>query len=81
MERAIRAAQSAPNPDPSQAWFWTPEWQAGEREVDADLAAGHTQFFESEDEFFAALDGIPAKDELASGSTGSCATMRTWLVW
>jgi hypothetical protein len=67
VERAIRAAQSAPNPDPSQAWFWTPEWQAGEREADADLAAGHTQFFESEDGFFAALDGIPAKDGLATG--------------
>jgi len=24
----------------SQAWFWTPEWQAGEREADADIAAG-----------------------------------------
>jgi hypothetical protein len=24
----------------SQAWFWTPEWQAGEEEADADIAAG-----------------------------------------
>ncbi len=23
-----------------QAWFWTPEWQAKEREVDEELAAG-----------------------------------------
>jgi AbrB family looped-hinge helix DNA binding protein len=23
-----------------QAWFWTPEWQAGEREADEALAAG-----------------------------------------
>jgi AbrB family looped-hinge helix DNA binding protein len=23
-----------------QAWFWTPEWQAGEREVDEDIKAG-----------------------------------------
>jgi AbrB family looped-hinge helix DNA binding protein len=26
--------------DRSQAWFWTPEWQAGEREADEDLKAG-----------------------------------------
>jgi hypothetical protein len=26
--------------DPDQAWFWTEEWQAGEREVDRDIAAG-----------------------------------------
>jgi len=23
--------------DPDQAWFWPPEWQAGEREADAQL--------------------------------------------
>jgi len=28
--------------DRSQAWFWTPEWQAGEREVEDDLRAGRT---------------------------------------
>ena len=26
--------------DADQAWFWTPEWQEGEREVDEDLRAG-----------------------------------------
>jgi hypothetical protein len=26
--------------DPEQLWFWTPEWQAGEREVDRELQAG-----------------------------------------
>ncbi|MHB8860002.1 MAG: AbrB/MazE/SpoVT family DNA-binding domain-containing protein [Thermoleophilia bacterium] len=26
--------------DRTQAWFWTPEWQAGEREADEDLKAG-----------------------------------------
>ncbi|MGI8648551.1 MAG: hypothetical protein DLM55_06725 [Acidimicrobiales bacterium] len=24
--------------DPDQAWYWTPEWQAGEREVDEWIA-------------------------------------------
>ena len=28
--------------DADQAWFWTPEWQAGEREVEEDLRAGRT---------------------------------------
>lgn len=26
--------------DASQVWFWTPEWQAGEREASAQLAGG-----------------------------------------
>src|SRR5688500_4712450 len=26
--------------DPEQAWFWTPEWQAKEREADEDFLAG-----------------------------------------
>ena len=41
--------------DASQAWFWTPEWQAGEREADADLAAGRFDRYESDEEFLAAL--------------------------
>jgi antitoxin PrlF len=40
-----------------QAWFWTPEWQAGEREADADVAAGRTEYFDSDEAFLAALDG------------------------
>ena len=41
--------------DATQAWFWTPEWQEGEREADADLAAGNTEFFESGEELIEAL--------------------------
>jgi RecB family exonuclease len=26
--------------NPEQTWFWTEEWQAGEREVDREIAAG-----------------------------------------
>ena len=29
--------------DPSQAYFWTKEWQAGEREVEAELRAGRVK--------------------------------------
>jgi hypothetical protein len=41
---------------PEQAWFWTQEWQAREREADEDLAAGRVTRFESDDEFLAELD-------------------------
>ena len=41
--------------DATQAWFWTPEWQAGEREADADRAAGRTETFESGEELMRAL--------------------------
>ncbi len=42
--------------DPEQAWFWTREWQAKEREADEDLAAGRATTFESDDEFLGALE-------------------------
>jgi AbrB family looped-hinge helix DNA binding protein len=41
--------------DATQAWFWTPGWQAGEREADADQAAGRVEVFGSEEDFTAAL--------------------------
>ena len=41
--------------DSTQAWFWTSEWQAGEREAEADNAAGRVETFGSEEEFLAAL--------------------------
>lgn len=50
---------------PDQAWYWTPEWQAGEREVDDDLAAGRVSVSASDEEFLAALRDIPAVDEPA----------------
>lgn len=42
--------------DAAQAWFWTPEWQAGEREASADIAAGRLTVHESDDAFLASLD-------------------------
>jgi len=41
--------------DPTQAWFWTPEWQAGEREADAEAAAGEGEFYEDTDALIAGL--------------------------
>ena len=47
--------------NPDQAWFWTEEWQAGEREVDRNIAAGNLVHFASDEEFDAALTlGRPA---------------------
>jgi hypothetical protein len=42
--------------DPDQAWFWTPEWQEGEREAEADKAAGRGDRYNSDEEFLSALD-------------------------
>jgi len=42
--------------DPEQAWFWTRDWQAKEREADDDLAAGRVTRYESDEGFLAALD-------------------------
>ncbi len=44
--------------DASQAWFWTPEWQAGEREAEAELARGESEVYLDEDSFQAALDAV-----------------------
>ncbi|MCY3586257.1 MAG: AbrB/MazE/SpoVT family DNA-binding domain-containing protein [Acidimicrobiales bacterium] len=42
--------------DPDQAWYWTPEWQAGEKQIEVDRAAGRFgPVFDSADEFLGAL--------------------------
>lgn len=42
--------------DKSQAYFWTEEWQAAEREADEDIRAGRVEVFESVDELLADLE-------------------------
>ena len=42
--------------DASQAWFWTPAWQAGERRASADIAEGRTEVHETDEAFLASLD-------------------------
>jgi AbrB family looped-hinge helix DNA binding protein len=41
--------------DATQAWFWTPEWQAGEREADTDKTSGAEEVFTSDEDLIAAL--------------------------
>jgi antitoxin PrlF len=42
--------------DATQAWFWEAAWQAGEREADADIAAGRFDRFAGDDALMLALD-------------------------
>lgn len=41
--------------DRDQAWYWTPEWQAAEREADEDIKAGRTHRFADANEAIAFL--------------------------
>jgi antitoxin PrlF len=45
--------------DPDQAWFWTPEWQAGEHEADAEIAESSGTIFHSTEEFIEHLENVP----------------------
>lgn len=56
LTRAIVQEQKFPIPE-DQKWFWTPEWQAGEREVDEQLARGEYVEFDSAQEAIAYLHG------------------------
>ena len=40
----------------SEAWFWEERWQAGERAVDAHVAAGRVARYDSDAEFLDALE-------------------------
>jgi AbrB family looped-hinge helix DNA binding protein len=53
----VRGYVSVPT---DQAWFFTPQWLAGEREADEDIAAGRGTAHESADDMFAHLDTLAA---------------------
>lgn len=42
--------------DKDQAWFWTKEWQAGEREADEDIRTGRVKEFDNVEDFIEELD-------------------------
>jgi bifunctional DNA-binding transcriptional regulator/antitoxin component of YhaV-PrlF toxin-antitoxin module len=48
--------------DPSQARFWTPEWQAKEREADEEIKAGKGTIYYSTEEFLASLEDAAIDD-------------------
>jgi antitoxin PrlF len=41
--------------DATQAWFWSPSWQSGEFDADADRAAGRVSTFTSGEEMLSSL--------------------------
>ena len=41
--------------DVSQSWFWTTEWQEGEKEADLQQAGGEGQIFDSGEDFLESL--------------------------
>ena len=43
-------------PRPGQEWFWSEAWQAAESEVEADLATGNYETFDSMADFLKDLD-------------------------
>lgn len=45
-----------PQADPDQAYHWSPAWEAGEREVDAELAHGRFTVYSSIDDMFDDMD-------------------------
>jgi predicted RNase H-like HicB family nuclease len=54
-ETGITIPYLTEQPAPDQTWFWTPEWQAKEREADEDIATGRVERFNSDEEFLAAF--------------------------
>jgi bifunctional DNA-binding transcriptional regulator/antitoxin component of YhaV-PrlF toxin-antitoxin module len=50
----LRAAER----DPDQAWFWTEEWQAKEREADEDIRLGRFDRYPDDASFVASLEAL-----------------------
>ena len=44
--------------DPSQAWFWTKEWQEKEKEAEEDLKKGRRKTFKNTKETIKHLAGL-----------------------
>jgi antitoxin PrlF len=55
----IRGYVSIPT---DQAWFFTPEWLAGEREADQEIAAGQGTVHESAEDMFTHLEAVGSPD-------------------
>lgn len=45
----------------AEAWFWSEQWQAGEREVDAHLSRGEVTVSDTVADFLADLDALDAE--------------------
>jgi AbrB family looped-hinge helix DNA binding protein len=56
----IRGYVSIPT---DQAWFFTPDWLAGEHEADKEIAAGRGTAHESAEDMFTHLDSLGSADK------------------
>lgn len=54
----VLRAQGKRETDPDQAWFWTPEWLAGELQADAEIAGGQGRVFDSTEAFLKHLEEV-----------------------
>jgi len=52
----LRLLEAVAVVDRSQAWFWTPQWQAAEKEASDDIKAGLVSRFNSAEDAIVALD-------------------------
>ena len=41
--------------DDNQSWYWTPQWQAAEKEADEDIAAGRVYHYDNVDDLMRSL--------------------------
>lgn len=51
----VTTASHIVDPSDPEAWFWSEQWQAGEREADADIASGNGTHHASGEDFLASL--------------------------
>ncbi len=58
-----------------QAWFFTPQWLAGEREADEEIAAGWGTVYETADDMFAHLEAQPALERESAHPTDKSASL------
>ncbi|OHV39702.1 hypothetical protein BBK14_13605 [Parafrankia soli] len=62
--------------DPDQAWFWTPQWQAGEAEASAEIAASGLTVYDDMGALFA---DMPAFRDALIGGTGQGKSVAPWI--
>ena len=61
-------SQSTMDKNLSSHWFWTDEWQAGEKEVDAYIQAGEYEEFDTLEELFDSLAENKIQDSALLGA-------------
>lgn len=54
-ELRLQVKIKAPKIDPDQWWFWTPKWQAGEKQADLEMRAGLGKTYDNADDLIADL--------------------------